>query len=167
MSKTVENIILFFVALLLQVILFNNIKLFNYINPYIYIYFIIYYPLKKEKGLFLFLSFLLGLSVDFFSDSGGINAATTLFIAYIRLPLLSTILRKSDFDYLLFRLRSIPFLKSLTYIFFLTFIHHLLLYSLEYFSFNEFKTILTKTFITSLFTVLLILLGIILFTKKR
>ena len=50
--------------------------------------------------IILIISFLLGLSIDFFSDSGGINAAATLFIAYIRLPILSAILRKNEFDFL-------------------------------------------------------------------
>lgn len=66
--------------------------------------------------MFYFSVFLLGLSVDFFSDSGGINAAAAVFIAYIRLPLLKGILRKSDFDYVLFNLRSIAFPKALFFI---------------------------------------------------
>jgi len=151
----------------MQVLIFNNINLFGYINPYIYIIFIFYYPLKKEKGLFLFLSFLLGLCIDFFSNTGGINAAATLLIAYIRLPLLSSILRKSDFDLQLFNIRSISFGKAISFIALLTLIHHLILFSLDYFSLTDFGSIITKTLITSVFSIFLILLGIILFTKKK
>lgn len=157
----------FCILILMQVLIFNNINLFGYINPCIYIIFIFYYPLKKEKGLFLFLSFLLGLCIDFFSNTGGINAAATLFIAYIRLPLLSSILRKSDFDLQLFNIRSISFGKAFSFIVLLTLIHHLILFSLDYFSFTDFGSIITKTLITSIFSIFLILLGIILFTKKK
>lgn len=157
----------FVILVLMQVLIFNNINLFKYTNPFIYIVFVFYYPLKKEKGLFLFLSFLLGLSIDFFSNTGGINAAATLFIAFIRLPLLSSILGKSDFDYHLFNIRSISFGKAFSYISIMTIIHHLILFSLDYFSYNEFGPILLKTISTSVFSILIILVGIILFTKRK
>ena len=166
-NSVIKHIVWFVLFILLQVLIFNNIKLFGYINPYIYIAFVFYYPLKKEKGTFLFLSFLLGLCIDFFSDTGGINAAATLFIAYVRLPVLSAILRKNDFDFLLFNIRAISFGKSFLYILSLTFIHHLILFTLDYFSLNEFGSIINKTIVTTVLTVFLIFIGIILFTKKR
>ncbi len=167
MNNLFQNSIWFVVLVIIQVLFFNNINLFGYINPLFYIIFIFYYPLKKEKISLLFFSFFLGLCIDFFSDTGGINAAATLFIAYIRLPILSAILRKSEFDYQLFNIRAISFGKSIWYIITLTFIHHLIVFGLDYFSFNEFWNIISKTFITSIFTVSLILLAIILFTKRR
>ncbi|PHR69687.1 MAG: rod shape-determining protein MreD [Lutibacter sp.] len=166
-NSSTKHIIWFVLFVLLQVLIFNNIKLFGYINPYIYIAFIFFYPLKKEKGTFLFLSFLLGLCIDFFSDTGGINAAATLFIAYIRLSVLSTILGKNDFDFLLFNIRSISFGKSFLYVLSLTFIHHLVFFTLDYFSLHEFGSIIYKTVVTTILTVFLIYIGIILFTKKR
>lgn len=167
MNNLFQNSIWFVVLVIIQVLFFNNINLFGYINPLFYIIFIFYYPLKKEKASLLLFSFFLGLCIDFFSDTGGINAAATLFIAYIRLPILSAILRKSEFDYQLFNIRSISFGKSIWYIIALTFIHHLIVFGLDYFSLNEFWNIISKTFITSIFTVSLILLAIILFTKRR
>ena len=167
MNSIFQNMAWFIILVLLQVLIFNNINLFGYTNPYIYIAFVFYYPLQKEKGTFLFLSFLLGLCIDFFSDSGGINAAATLFIAFIRLPLLSSIMRKYDFDYQLFNLRSISFGKAFSFIALLTLIHHFILFSLDYFSFNDFGSIISKTFTTSILSISLILIGVILFTKKK
>lgn len=166
-NQVTQNTVRFVVLVLLQVLILNNINLFGYLNPYIYIVFVFFYPLKKEKGTFLFLSFLIGLCIDFFSNSGGINAAATLFIAYIRLPVLTKILNKSDFDYQLFSLRSMSIGKSYSYIILLTFIHHLIVYSLEYFSINSFGIILRNTLMSTIFTVSLIFIGIILFTKKK
>ena len=167
MSNIFQNMVWFFILVIMQVLIFNNINLFGFTNPYIYIVFVFYYPLQKEKGLFLFLSFLLGLCIDFFTDSGGINAAATLFIAYIRLPLLSSILRKSDFDLHLFNIRSISFGKAFSFIVLLTLIHHFILFSLDYFSLNNFGSILFKTITTSALSIFVILIGIILFTKKK
>ena len=167
MSNLIQNIIWFIVLIILQVLIFNHINLFGYINPLFYIIFIFYFPLKKEKTAVLFFSFFLGLSIDFFSDTGGINTAATLFIAYFRLPILSTILGKSDFDYLLFNIRSLSFAKSFWYILSLTFIHHLIVFTLDYFSLNEFGSIFLKTISTTTLSLSLIFLAIILFTKRR
>lgn len=166
-NQITQNTVRFVVLVLLQVLILNNINLFGYLNPYVYIVFVFFYPLRKEKGSFLFLSFLIGLCIDFFSNSGGINAAATLFIAFIRLPILTKILNKTDFDYQSFNLRSMPIGKSYSYIVLLTFIHHLILYSLEYFSINSFGVILKNTLLSTIFTVSIIFIGVILFTKKK
>ena len=162
-----KNTIQFVLLVLFQVLVLNNINLFGYLNPYLYLVFVFFYPLRKDKGNFLFLSFLLGLCIDFFSNSGGINAAATLFIAFIRLPLLTKVLNKPDFDYLSFNLRSIAFGKSFIYIFLLTLIHHLILFGLEYFSFNAIGIVIKKAFLSSIFTVIITWIAIILFTKKK
>ena len=70
----------------------------------------------KNRNLFLILSFLLGISIDFFSDSGGVNAFAITFIAYFRLPILMTVLRKSDLDYAQFNLKTLSFNKIIYYL---------------------------------------------------
>jgi len=166
-NLVILNSIRFIVLVLLQTLVLNHINFLGYINPLPYIIWVFLFPIRKNKSLFLILSFLLGLSIDFFSDSGGINAAATLFIAYIRLPLLKVILRKSDFDFLLFNLRLISFSKAFLFIVSLTFIHHFIVFSLEYFSFNAFTTILSTAFFTSIFTIIVSVLGITIFTKNK
>ncbi|WP_456378152.1 rod shape-determining protein MreD [Lutibacter sp.] len=163
----ISNSIRFVGLVLLQVLILNHINLLGYLNPLVYIVWIFLFPIRKKQSLFLIASFLLGLSIDFFSDSGGINAAATLFIAFIRLPVLKAILRKSDFDYFQFKLRSLSFDKIFLYIATLTIIHHFIVFSLEYFSFNDFKTVASNTIFTSIFTILLSILGILLFVKKK
>jgi rod shape-determining protein MreD len=162
-----SNSFRFISLVLLQVLILNHINLFGYLNPLVYISWVFLFPIRKNKSLFLITSFLLGLSIDFFSDSGGINAAAILFIAFLRLSILKAILRKSDFDYLLFNLRSLSIDKIFLYIATLTIMHHFIVFSLEYFSLNAFITVLKNTFFTSIFTIILSILGILLFTKKK
>lgn len=166
-NLTLNNSLRFLALVLLQVMVLNHINLFGYLNPMVYVVWVILFPIRKSKTLFLILSFLLGLSIDFFSDSGGINAAATLFIAFVRLPILKIVLKKTDFDYLLFNLRAISFGKAFLFISVLTVIHHFIVFSLEYFSLNSFTTIISNTILTSVFTIILSILGIILFTKKK
>lgn len=157
----------FITLLLLQVLIFNNINFLGYINPHIYLLFVFLYPLEKERVNFLFISFLLGLSVDFFSNSGGINAAATLFIAYIRLPLLKLLLNKQDLDFKLFKLIGEPIVKVVVFISILSLAHHFIVLYLDYFSYKFLKTILFKTITTGLATILICTLSLIIFAKKK
>lgn len=133
----------------------------------VYIAWVFLYPVKKTRSLFLVLSFLLGISIDFFSDSGGVNAFAITFIAYFRLPILMAVLRKSDLDYTQFNLKMLSVNRIVLFISILTIIHHFIVFSLEYFSFREFLNIITNTVLTSIFTILISFLGITLFTKKN
>src|SRR5210317_1030582 len=78
------NIVRFIALVLIQALVLNHINFLSYINPYVYILFIILFPIKNNRLLFIFIAFLLGLTVDLFSDSGGIHAAACVTIAYIR-----------------------------------------------------------------------------------
>jgi len=168
MNKLVfQNIIRFIGLVLLQVLVLNHLNLFGYLNPLVYIVWVFLFPISKNKSALLITSFLIGLSIDFFSDSGGIHAASMLFIAFIRLPVLKTVLRKSDFDYLLFNIRATSFSKAFLFVSVLTVIHHFIVFCLEYLSFNSFITIITNTLLTSIFTIFISISGIILFTKKK
>lgn len=166
-NLTLTNSFRFIGLILLQVVVFNHINLFGFINPMIYIAWIFLFPFRKNISLLLILSFILGLSVDFFSDSGGINAAATLFIAFIRLPILKLVLNKSDFDYYSFNLRTVSFSKAFLFIAVLTIIHHLIVFSLAYFSFKDVISVILNALSTSVFTIILIILGIALFTNKK
>ena len=162
-----SNTIRFVGLLLLQVLVLNKLNLFGYITPMVYIVWIFLFPFRKNLTPLLLLSFILGLTIDYFSNSGGINASAALFIAFIRLPILKLTLRKSDFDHQLFNLRNISFGKSFLFISTLTIIHHFIVFTLVYFSFSNILAIITSTIYTSITTIILSILGIIIFTNKR
>ena len=165
--ETLLLTIRFVFLLLLQVLVLNNIHFLGYINPNLYLLFVFLYPLEKERGNFIFISFLLGLCVDFFSNSGGINAAATVCIAYLRLPLLKLILNKYDLDYKLFHLMSESLLKVFLFITLLTFVHHSLFYFLDYFLFKDVGMLAYKVITASIFTIILSILVLILFDRKK
>jgi len=158
---------LFIFLLFLQVFVLNNILFLDSINPYLYIAFVFLYPLKTNRISFLFYSFLLGLLVDFFSDSGGIHAFSILCIAYIRLFFVRIYFRKITADYAFFKLKSESFGKIFNYTVTLTVIHHLIYFSFVNFSFQNLSNVFLNTLFSSIFTLILYFLGTYIFTKSE
>lgn len=167
MNKTLYLGLLFVFLVFLQVFVLNNVLFLGYVNPYLYIIFIFLYPLKKKRFTFLFVAFMLGLSVDFFSDSGGIHAFSTLTIAYLRLFFIKVFFRKFEVDYPFFNLNLEPFGKKFNYVVTLTVIHHFILFSFANFSFQNISHVLLNTLYSSVFTLILYFLAIYIFSKKQ
>lgn len=166
MNKTIYIAFLFVFLLFLQVLVLNNILFLGYVNPYIYVAFVFLYPLNENRFPFLSLAFLLGLCIDFFTDTGGVNAFSLLFIAYIRLFFIKSIFKKNPSDYLLFTLNKQPFGKVFNFVSILTVIHHFILFSLINFSFYNFSNVLINTLLSSIFTLLLYFLGTFIFRRN-
>ena len=74
-SALLGNITRFILLLIAQILIFNRIDLFGFINPFPYVLFIILYPVNGNKSGLLAASFLLGLLMDMFWNSGGVHAA--------------------------------------------------------------------------------------------
>jgi len=148
------------------IILCNHINFMGYVNPYIYIIFIFLFPIRDNRLVLLFASFMLGMLVDMFSDSGGVHAAASVCLAYTR-----PILLKTSFG-MLYEHHTIKFSNTetgslITYIALGTFIHHFILFSLEVFNIASILLILKKTLFSSIFTIILSVLIIILFSRNQ
>lgn len=165
--ENINNGLLFIGLILLQIIVLNNINFLGYINPYFYIIFIFLYPIKKDDATILLLSFFLGLCIDIFSDSGGINAAATLFIAFIRIPVLKSVIGKREIDYGALTIFKLPFPKMFLYVVILTFFHHFIVFGMEYFKWSKFGIIMLNTFLTSIFTIILTMISFTFVMRKR
>lgn len=159
-------IVRFIILILTQVLLLSHINFLGNINPYLYILFIILYPIKNNRMLFIFIAFLLGLCIDMFLDTGGIHALATLCIAYIR-PVVLKFSFGSVYDHQTVKFSSIDFGKRLVYITILTFVHHLILFLLDVFNFSKIILVLTNTLYTSIFTIVLCILVSIIFSRSN
>lgn len=156
----------FVVLILAQVLIFNHIDFMGYINPYIYILFIILFPANNNRTLFVFLAFLLGFFVDVFSDSGGVHAAACVTLAYIR-PVFLKFSFGTVYDYQSIKFNQTDYGSRFTYFTALIIIHHFIMYSLEIFNISKIILIFQKTLFSSIFTILLCLIITILFSQKR
>lgn len=164
-SDIIVNIVRFVLLIFLQVMILNNINVAGYINPYIYILFILLFPLDGDKGLLIFLGFLLGLSIDIFEDSGGVHAGACAFIAYIR-PIVLKYSFGVSYEYKSVKIKRADAMERLTYIASLVFMHHLIMFTLEIFSFKHILLILKSTLFSGIFTIVIIICTMIIFNRK-
>ena len=165
-NEVISNSVRFVFLLLLQVLLLNNIALFGYIVPYLYVLYILRFPVSGNRSLLLASSFLLGLCVDIFSNSGGVHAAACVTMAYARPFFLKTSFGIS-YEYNVVKVSEMPLGGIITYVFGCLIIHHLVLFTLEIFSTEHMLLILKSTLFTVLFSGLLILISFVLLGARR
>jgi len=155
-----RNIIRLIFLVLFQITILNNIQLGGYVNPYLYVLFILMLPFETPKWLLLISAFILGVSVDMFSDTTGIHAAACVFMAYCRPGVLNLVSSRLDYE-----LGIQPIISDLglkwffTYSLILVVAHHIVLFFLEVFSFSEFFHTLFRAGLSIIFTMTLLILS--------
>ena len=156
-SITLKAFASFFIVVLLQVLIFNQINLFGYINPMLYILFLINYRFDQNQTLFILMGFIIGFSIDLMSQTGGAHTIASLTISFLR-PLLIRntfgITAELPKSY-----NSDP--RTITKVIFLLFfilIHHFVYFTIAYFSWDAILLILKGTLFTTLFSLTLILI---------
>ena len=84
-SRNILTDVLFIVILvILQVFLLNRILIMGKYPPILYPIYVMFYPFYRDKYQFLGTSFLLGLVMDMFLGTWGINAFATTLMAFVR-----------------------------------------------------------------------------------
>ena len=164
-SDVFTNSIRFIVLVLTQVLILNHINLFGYVNPYLYILFIILYPLTGNKSLLIALGFILGLTMDMFGDSGGIHAAACVTIAFLR-PIILKFSFGVSYEYNAVKIQRTDLSNRFIYVFLMVTIHHLILFSLEVFNIDHILLVLKNTLFSGILSMVLILGTIALFSRN-
>ncbi|AIN74967.1 rod shape-determining protein MreD [Flavobacterium psychrophilum] len=165
-NALILNIVRFISLLAAQIVIFNNIDLFGYINPYPYILFILLYPVNSNRAGLLITSFLLGLTVDMFANSGGIHAASCLILAYVR-PTFFKFSFGLSYEYQTIKINDRLSPERFTFILVSILTHHLILFVLEYFKFTFILDALLRTIVTTVFTLIISILIIYLFKPNK
>lgn len=163
-----KHIVRFVFIILLQLLVINNIELHTYVNPYIYIIFILSLPITMKPWAVVLLSFFTGMVMDTFSSTPGLHMAAAGFVGYIRSFYLNFSCSKEDFEKGISPSMSKKGIAWFVfYAFLLTILHHTILFYLEIYSFSEFFRTLVRVFLSSIFSVLIILVGELLFYKSK
>jgi len=165
-STLLFNITRFILLMAAQILIFNNLNILGYINPYPYILFIILYPVNSNKYGLLIASFLLGITMDMFCNSGGVHAASCLVLAYFR-PYIFKFSFGLSYEYQTVRLNDVLTPERFSFILIAVALHHFTLFLLEIFRLNLILEILLKTLLSTLFTVLFCIIIIYLIKPSK
>jgi hypothetical protein len=155
-----KNIGRFVFLILFQVLILNNIQFSGYINPYFYIYFILLLPFETPRWLLMLSAFLLGISLDAFTNTFGLNAFACVLMAFVRPFVITTISTGTEF-----MIGHSPSLKNqgvkwfAYYSVILVLVHHFALFYLEIFRFTEFFQTLLRVLLSSLFTLIIVFIA--------
>lgn len=158
----------FLVLVAVQVLLIDHINLGGYINPSLYVLFILLLPFQTPGWLLLTSSFLLGFSIDIFSNSMGIHSAASVFLAFMRPWVIKGVGAPADYEGDLNPgIHDMGTKWFIIYSTLLVLVHQLVIGMLETFRLSEIGMILFRLILSSVVTVLLIVLVEYLFMNKR
>ena len=143
--------------LLLQVLVLNNVHLGGYATPLLYIYFILKLGTGVSRNELMLWAFFLGLSIDVFSDTPGMNAAASVLLAFFRPFILQLYIPRDVQGDLVPSFRTIGVAPFLKYAATGVLLHSLVLLTLEYFSFTAWWMLLLRVLLCSLLTTVCIL----------
>jgi rod shape-determining protein MreD len=155
------------VVVLLQVLVLNHILILRMISPYFYLLFLLLLPFDTPRAMLIFLGFLLGLSVDAFTNTLGVHSAVCVLIGFIRPGILNKISTRETRESV-----SAPRISTMSLNWFINYaiifvaIHHILLFMLEAFTFHGFFFTLARAFLSGILSVILIVISQFLFFRK-
>ncbi len=165
-SRYFINALRFTLLVLVQVLVFNRLNFFGFINPMVYILFLYWYPIKENRAVFISVGFLLGFVIDIFSDTLALHAASTVTIAYLR-PTIMRFVFGINYEFQSFKLSNTTRAQQITFLALLIVAHHVIFFTLEIFSLANLLVILKKVIFTGMGTLVLCLLFSSLFSVRK
>lgn len=147
----------FLLLLFLQVLVFNHIHIFGYATPMPYVYFLLLLPSSTPRWAYVFTGFLLGMSIDIFSNTPGM-AAASMCLSGLLVPPLVSFFSPADRENETF----IPSVRSMEWSGFLRLaicsvvINTIAFFCIEYFSFHNWNALLINICGSSVLTFLFI-----------
>lgn len=154
--------------MLFQVLVLNKLNVSQYIHPYVYPMFIILLPFTTPKWVIMPLAFLVGFTIDMFTNTAGMHAAACVFIAYSRPWLIKAYTPITGYESI-----SAPSVSELGVVWFALFtstcilLHHIVYFLLQIFWMQDIGFLLGKILFSTIVSTTLIVIFAFLFTKRK
>ncbi|MBQ3121928.1 MAG: rod shape-determining protein MreD [Bacteroidaceae bacterium] len=126
----------FIILAALQTLLFGHIHLFGYATVYIYLLFILKMPRFATRNEQMMWAFALGLTVDIFGNTPGINAAAATMLAFMRNYILAMFISNGINEDLIPSTRVLRWGAYVSYAAICTLLFAFILFTLELFTFS-------------------------------
>ena len=168
MSDLVKNIFRLLVFILVQVYILDKIHLHRFVIPVLYYIFILWLPFSLSRISLLFIGFVTGLMLDYFTNTPGLHAAACILIAYARPFVINLLIPKdtAEFNYREPSPRAMGWAPYTVYALVLTVLHHSYMYLLEWLDLGNMIAFLIKVGATTGISMLLIFTVELLFPRK-
>lgn len=140
------------IGVFIQALILNNVHIMGYATPFLYVYFILKLNADTSRHALLLWGFSLGLAVDIFSNTPGINAAATTLLALTRPAILNLFAPRDSAENFEPGSKSMGIALFMRYIITGLFIHQTALLTLESFSFSHPQILLLKIISSILLT---------------
>ena len=158
MTRNVLQFATLFIVMVIAQAICSKICLFNIAVPVIFIYFIFPLPINIGINWMMTIGFILGLTIDIFNNTQGMNALSCVILATLRRPVFRLYMPREDelSD-------TIPSIDSLglgvffRYMSTLTVIYCTLLFSIQAFSVMNFWLTIQRIVASSILSAILIL----------
>lgn len=158
-TKLIRNILIFMGLIVLQLLILDNIRLGSFIHPCVYVLFVLLLPFDTSRLSLMFNGFIIGMVIDVFNGTPGLNAAATVLVAYLRPYIISLVSRKSELEGKTYPSITEMELKwFIIYTLLLLIVHNLTLFLLEAFSFKLFGLIMLETLVSVPVSLIVIIL---------
>jgi len=158
-NSVIRYTVIFILLVLLQILLFNNIQFSGYVNPYVYIMFILLLPVEIPSWLLLILAFFTGMTIDIFSGTPGMHSSASVLAAFIRPSVLRSNSPRDGFEPgAQPSMLAYGFRWFLIYATLVVLVHHTALFYLEVFRLADFFRTLLRVLLSSVFTVTFVLI---------
>lgn len=149
----------FVLLITLQLLIFNNIEFSGYVNPFVYVMFILILPVAIPSWILLLLSFFTGFVIDLFCGTLGVHAFASVLAGFVRPWVLSLNVTAEGAEAEMSPSSYRSGLRwFLIYTFTVALVHHLALFLIEIFSlryfFQTLLRVLLSTAVTTFFIVL-------------
>ena len=154
MIKILHRLEWFIGLALLQVLVLNQMHIGGYATPFLYIYFILKFNSRVGRNTLMLWAFALGLTVDVFGNTPGMNAAVAVCLAFCRSSMLRLVtLRDLDEG---FRpgIKSMGIAPFFRYVLLSSGLYCTLLWMVDTFSFFDVPVLLFKIITSTASTVL-------------
>ena len=146
-----------FVGLVLfQILILNQLHVNGYATPFLFIYFVLKFPTRTGRNELMLWAFFLGLTVDLFSNTPGMNAASATCLAFSRNTLLRMVTLRmldDDFEPSIKTLGISPFFR---YVLLAGGLYSSLFLSIDMFSFFNLPVLLLKIVTSTVSTIVCI-----------
>lgn len=137
-KRILHYCVLFVVLVFVQVLVCNNICIFNVATPFIFVYFLIRLPIDMRINWVLTLSFLTGLIVDVFSDTQGMNALACTLLGAVRNTVFGLyVTRKDEIADTIPSIKSLGISVYMKYLLTMTLLYCVIIVSIEAFTFHN------------------------------